>query len=72
MGDHHFTLDGVHHIPLLAQLGRDEAARQLTDLRNVFFREKAPPFVPCHQLQNVGMLGTALAPAEALIFSIAA
>jgi hypothetical protein len=48
---YHFTLDGVQHIPLLAELGRDEALRQLPDLKDIFFREKAAKFEPCHTLQ---------------------
>ena len=47
---YHFTLDGIQHIPLLAELGREEALRQLPGLRDVFFGEKAEPFEPCHKL----------------------
>jgi hypothetical protein len=72
MSAHHFTLDGVHHMPLLAELGHDEAVRQLPGLRNVFFREKAPPFEPCHKLQSVRMLDVAPPPAAAMISSVAA
>jgi len=62
MSAFHFTLDGVQHMPLLAELGREEALRQLADLRRVFFAEKAPPFVPCHKLQDLGVLGVAPPP----------
>jgi hypothetical protein len=48
-----FTLDGIQHIPLLAELGRAEAFRQLPRLRDVFFGDKAPPFVPCHKLGDM-------------------
>jgi uncharacterized protein len=72
MSAHRFTIDGVRHMPLLTELGRDEAMRQLPDLRNVFFREKAPPFVPCHRLENLGALSVAPRPAEAMISSVAA
>jgi hypothetical protein len=59
MSAYRFTLDGIQHIPLLAELGRDEARRQLPALREVFFRDKAPPFVPCHRLEGLGGLGIA-------------
>src|SRR6185437_593786 len=59
MSAYHFTLDGVQHMPLLAELGRDEALRQLPDLRDIFFAGKAEPFVPCHKLQDLGALGVA-------------
>jgi hypothetical protein len=72
MSAHRFTIDGVRHMPLLTELGRDEAVRRLPDLRNVFFREKAPPFVPCHRLQNLGALSVTPPPAEAMISSVAA
>ena len=48
---YHFTLDGVQHIPLLAELGRGEALRQFPDLKDVFFRAPAEPFEPCHKLE---------------------
>jgi hypothetical protein len=72
MSAHHFTLDGVHHIPLLAELGRDEAVRQLPDLREVFFREKAPPFVPSHKLPDVATFGAAVPRAEPMVSTVAA
>ena len=50
---YHFTLDGVQHIPLLAELGRREALEQLSGLHDVFFREKAEPFEPCHKLGDL-------------------
>jgi hypothetical protein len=53
-----FTLDGIKHIPLLEELGREEALHQLPDLRDTFFAEKAEPFEPCHKL------GPVLEPAE--------
>jgi hypothetical protein len=59
MSAYHFTLDGFQHMPLLASLGRDEALRRLPELRDVFFTEKAPPFVPCHKLEDLGLLGAA-------------
>jgi uncharacterized protein len=72
MSAHHFTLDGVQHIPLLAELGRDEARRRLPELRDIFFTETAPPFVPCHQLEDVRMLGMAQPPAEPVVSTRAA
>jgi hypothetical protein len=72
MSAHQFTLDGVHHMPLLAELGRDEAARRLPDLRNIFFHEKALPFTPCHELQDAVMLGAAPPRCEAMISTAAA
>jgi hypothetical protein len=48
-----FTLDGIQHIPLLAKLGHDEALAQLPALRDIFFREKAEPFEPCHKLGDM-------------------
>ncbi|MBV8654213.1 MAG: patatin-like phospholipase family protein, partial [Alphaproteobacteria bacterium] len=50
---YHFTLDGVQHIPLLAELGRKEALEQLPRLRDVFLGEKAEPFEPCHKLRDL-------------------
>ena len=61
MSAYRFTLDGIEHIPLLAELGRDEARRRLPALRDVFFRDKAAPFLPCHRLERLG--GGDLAPA---------
>jgi hypothetical protein len=49
MGQHHFTMDGVQHIPLLRRLGEHEATVAFPKLAPVFFREKAPVFVPYHQ-----------------------
>ena len=82
MSAYHFTLDGVQHMPLLAELGRDEALRQLPDLRDIFFAGKAEPFVPCHKLQDLASLGVAppsavpphaaAMPAEAETASVAA
>lgn len=46
-----FTLDGVEHIPLLQELGHQEALRQLPELAPVFFAAAAEPFVPCHALE---------------------
>jgi predicted acylesterase/phospholipase RssA len=54
---YHFTLDGIQHMPLLAELGRDEARRLLPELHDIFFTEKAPPFVPCHKLEDAGLIG---------------
>jgi uncharacterized protein len=48
----HFTLDGVHHMPKLESLGRDEAQRALDDLGEVFFATPAAPFNPCHLLDE--------------------
>ena len=59
MSAYHFTLDGIQHMPLLAELGRDEARRRLPELHDVFFTEKAPPFVPCHRLEDIGLIGMA-------------
>jgi hypothetical protein len=50
---YHFTLDGVQHIPLLAELGHKEALQQLPRLHDVFLREKAEPFEPCHRLGDL-------------------
>jgi hypothetical protein len=75
MSDYHFTLDGIQHMPLLASLGRDEALRRLPELYADFFTAKAPPFVPCHRLGDIGLLGAAprerLAP-ETTMASVAA
>ncbi|HEX3498508.1 MAG TPA: hypothetical protein VHT04_04230, partial [Stellaceae bacterium] len=75
MSDSHFTLDGIQHMPLLASLGRDEALRRLPELYADFFTAKAPPFVPCHRLGDIGLLGAAprerLAP-ETTMASVAA
>jgi hypothetical protein len=59
---HHFTLDGVEHVPLLASLGHDEARRQLAALAPIFFRAPAAPFEPCHKLLDLGALGVAPPP----------
>jgi uncharacterized protein len=64
MGAYHFTLDGIQHMPLLAELGRDEALRRLPELHDVFFTEKAPPFVPCHRLEDLGLLAAVPRPAR--------
>jgi hypothetical protein len=48
-----FTLDGIRHIPLLGQLGREEAQRCWPDLRDAFFGSVAEPFEPCHKLIDV-------------------
>jgi hypothetical protein len=50
MSHHRFTMDGIEHMPLLEQLGRQEAHLRLPELRPVFFVEKAAPFVPSHAL----------------------
>jgi hypothetical protein len=50
MTQHRFTMDNAEHIPVLASLGRDEAHLRMPDLRDVFFNEPAPKFVPCHKL----------------------
>jgi len=55
MSAYHFTLDGIQHMPLLAELGREEALRRLPALHDVFFTAKAPPFVPCHRLEDLGL-----------------
>jgi uncharacterized protein len=52
MSQHHFTLDGVQHVPLLRQLGQTEASNAYPRLAPVFFLEKAAPFVPCHRLPS--------------------
>jgi patatin-like phospholipase/acyl hydrolase len=57
MSAYHFTLDGIQHMPLLAELGRDEAHRRLPELHDIFFTEKAPPFLPCHGLEGLGIVG---------------
>ena len=72
MSAYHFTLDGVQHIPLLAKLGSEEARRRLPALRDIFFTEKAAPFVPCHMLQEMRMLVVAPPPAEAMVSTLAA
>ena len=52
MSQHHFTLDGVQHLPLLRQLGRSEASNAFPTLAPVFLQEKAAAFVPCHRLPS--------------------
>jgi hypothetical protein len=47
---HHFTLDGLRHLPALSQLGFAEAATWLPTLAPVFFTEPAAPFEPDHKL----------------------
>jgi hypothetical protein len=53
MSEHHFTLDGVRHLPLLRQLGQSEASKAFPTLAPVFFQEKAAAFVPCHRLPDL-------------------
>jgi uncharacterized protein len=48
----HFTLDGVHHMPALEALGRDEAQRAVDDLGEIFFTAPAARFTPCHILDE--------------------
>ena len=48
----HFTLDGVHHMPALEALGRDEAQRAVDDLGEIFFAAPAARFTPCHLLDE--------------------
>lgn len=50
MSHHRLSIDGLRHLPLLCQLGFDEAAKWLPVLAPVFFREPAPMFEPCHRL----------------------
>lgn len=64
---YHFTLDGIQHIPLLAELGHDEALQQLPALRDTFFGEKAAPFEPCHKLGDLPP--PAVAPARPVLSS---
>jgi uncharacterized protein len=52
MSQHHFTLDGVQHVPLLRQLGQEAASNAFPTLAPVFFRQKAAPFVPCHRFPS--------------------
>ena len=52
MSQHHFTLDGVQHVPLLRQLGQSEASKAFPILAPVFLQEKAAAFVPCHRLPS--------------------
>jgi hypothetical protein len=47
-----FTLDGVHHIPQLEALGRDEAERAVDDLGEICFAAAAARFAPCHILDE--------------------
>jgi len=50
MSEHHLTLDGVRHLPLLRQLGKEEASAAFARLAPAFLQEKAAAFVPCHQV----------------------
>jgi hypothetical protein len=50
MTEHHLTIDGLRHLPLLSRLGLEEAASRLPTLAPVFFRDQAPIFEPCHKL----------------------
>jgi hypothetical protein len=52
MSHHHFTLDGVQHVPLLRQLGESEALEAFATLAPIFLQEKAAAFVPCHRLPS--------------------
>ncbi len=52
MSQHHFTLDGVQHVPLLRQLGQKEGISAFPDLAPVFFREPALRFEPFHQMPS--------------------
>lgn len=48
----HFTLDGIHHMPELETLGRNEAERAVDDLGEIFFAAPAARFTPCHILDE--------------------
>jgi hypothetical protein len=52
MSQHHFTIDGVQHMPLLRQLGEREASEAFATLAPVFLQGKAAAFVPCHRLAS--------------------
>ena len=48
MSHHRFTVDDVRHVPMLRQLGEEEALNAFPALAPIFFQEKAAPFVPYH------------------------
>jgi len=54
MSSQRFTLDGVRHLAHLQRLGEAEAAREFPRLNQIFFRDRAPTFVPCHQIPPSG------------------
>ena len=45
-----FELDDTRKIPALTSFGREQAEEHWPRLREVFFRHKAEPFLPCHAL----------------------
>lgn len=47
-----FSLDGYKEMKTLKELGETEARKALQYLENIFFREKADPFIPFHHLQK--------------------
>lgn len=54
MSSQRFTLDGVRHLAHLQHLGEAEAAREFSRLDHAFFGDKAPTFIPFHQILPTG------------------
>lgn len=52
IGDRHFSLDGIEHIPELEALGHSEANLNFPALAEKFFTEPAEPFHPVHRLED--------------------
>jgi uncharacterized protein len=52
IGERHFSLDGVEHIPELEALGRSEANLHFPALAEAFFTEPAEEFHPAHSLAD--------------------
>lgn len=50
---HRFTIDGLRQLPLLCQLGFDEAANRLSELAPTFFHHPAEEFEPYHKLSSL-------------------
>ncbi|WP_243297748.1 CBASS cGAMP-activated phospholipase [Bacillus litorisediminis] len=51
MSKNRFALDGIKGINSLKGLGDSEARKALPELENIFFKEKAEPFIPFYQLK---------------------
>jgi hypothetical protein len=56
MSQHHLMIDGLRHLPLLCQLGSDEAVSRLPTLAPAFFRDRAETFEPCHKLSPLSSI----------------
>src|SRR5262249_47228201 len=52
IGDRHFSLDGVEHIPELEALGRSEAGQHFPMLQRMFFNVPVEPFQPAHSSEE--------------------